>query len=304
MAANKGAPASVLNPTTFQEAREFAAIIAGSDLAPKDYRGKPDNILVAMQMGAEVGLNPMQALQNIAVINGRPSIWGDAMLAICQASPLYGGIEETFDEATMTATCTVIRKGQPPVVGSFSKSDAETAKLWGKTGHSGQPTPWVTYPKRMLRLRARGFALRDAFADALRGMISAEESEDTPIDVTPKADPPPTGRTDGALQHLEGYSVEEVDTSTLKTEQPEETPQTEAEGGVSTEAPAIPDGMDSAGKADGIFDMAIEAGESVQAAWDGTVKGLYDAAPRPEQKVIAQLLHFYLDVVESRPADG
>ena len=72
------------------------------------------------------------------------------------------------------ATCTVIRRGQTPVERSFSEEDAKRAGLWGKQG------PWTNYPKRMLQMRARGFALRDSFPDALRGMALAEEAQDTP----------------------------------------------------------------------------------------------------------------------------
>jgi hypothetical protein len=67
----------------------------------------------------------------------------------------------------------VKRKGEPDVHSSFSVSDAKRAGLWGKQG------PWSQYPKRMLQLRARAFALRDAFPDALRGLASAEEEQDT-----------------------------------------------------------------------------------------------------------------------------
>jgi len=57
----------------------------------------------------------------------------------------------------------------------FSKEDAETAKLWGKQG------PWQTYPKRMLAMRARGWAIRNVFPDALKGIQVAEEVQDIPM---------------------------------------------------------------------------------------------------------------------------
>ena len=130
--------------------------------------------------------NPRK-LQNIAVINGRPCVWGDALPALAQNHPAWGGMEESFDDETMTATCTVWRKGGPRHSQSFSRADAEDAGLWGKRGNNGQPTPWITYPKRMLQLRARGFALRNQFADALAGLITREEAIDMPqeIDITP-----------------------------------------------------------------------------------------------------------------------
>ena len=63
-----------------------------------------------MQWGAEIGLQPLQAMQNIAVINGRPSLWGDAVLALVRSSGLLEQFEETQTEDM--ATCTVKRKGQ------------------------------------------------------------------------------------------------------------------------------------------------------------------------------------------------
>jgi hypothetical protein len=162
-----------LAPRTFDEAQQFAKMLAQSDLVPKDYKGKAGNVMVAIQMGAELGLSPMQAIQNIAVINGRPSLWGDAMLALVLAHPECDDVQETDDGNT--ATCTVLRKGRKPVVRTFSVEDAKQAGLAGKDG------PWRNYPKRMRQMRARAFALRDAFADVMRGLHVAEEAQDIPM---------------------------------------------------------------------------------------------------------------------------
>jgi hypothetical protein len=118
----------------------------------------------------------MQALQNIAVINGKPSVYGDAMMALVQASPHCEGIEEILEgEGTVNpvAVCIAHRKGRMPVTARFSVEDAKRAGLWGKQG------PWSAYPKRMLQMRARGFALRDQFADVLKGLLTIEEAWDT-----------------------------------------------------------------------------------------------------------------------------
>ena len=78
--------------------------------------------------------------------------------------------------------------------------EAPRHPLWGKTGRNGAPTPWVTYPDRMLQMRARGFALRDVFADALRGVITAEEAQDIPTEPrfvpAAEAEPLPAGPCD------------------------------------------------------------------------------------------------------------
>lgn len=162
-----------LTPQSLDEAMKYADVIAKSDIVPSDYRNKPGNVLVAIQMGLELGLPPLQALQNIAVINGRPAVWGDSLIAIARAHPACEYIKETFDEKTMTATCKVKRRNQPEEVRTFSRADAETAGLWGKN-------TWKQYPKRMLQMRARSFAVRDVFSDALRGIAMVEEVQDIP----------------------------------------------------------------------------------------------------------------------------
>jgi hypothetical protein len=191
-------PARGLALSSFDDAFRFAQMVSKSEFAPKDFRGKPESCLLAIQHGSEIGLSPMQSLQNIACINGRPAIWGDAALALCLASNVCDGIHETIegDGDNMTAVCKTSRKGKDAnVVARFSVGDAKKAGLWGKQG------PWTQYPRRMLQLRARGFALRDAFPDVLKGLVTAEEAQDypavaqvetkEPVVVRPKFDTPP-----------------------------------------------------------------------------------------------------------------
>ena len=165
-------------PTSFNELLTFSNMLARSNFIPKNYRGKPNDIFCAIQMGAELGLAPMLSLQNIAVINEKPSIYGDAMLAICKASPFCENIEEYFEGDqtqinTLTAICKVKRRGfKNEITSSFSWKDAVKAGLTTKGG------AWSSYPKRMLQMRARGFALRDAFPDLLNGLITREEAND------------------------------------------------------------------------------------------------------------------------------
>jgi|GEM_PF-2043896 len=172
----------ILTPTNLGEAMKMAEILADSSIVPKDFQGRPGNVLIACQWGAEIGLQPLQAMQSIAVINGRPSIWGDAMLGLVQGSGLLESIDEEISEDGQVATCTIRRRGQAnAVVRTFTMDEAKRAGLSGKAG------PWQQYPRRMLQLRARGFALRDTFADVLRGVAIAEEARDMPVmrDVTP-----------------------------------------------------------------------------------------------------------------------
>lgn len=170
-----------LVPRTFAEAHEYAKLIAQSDFAPKDYKNKPGNVVVAIQMGAQLGLAPLQALQSIAVVNGRPSLWGAGLLAVCQTHPDFEDIAEVFegDGDKRKAVCTVKRRGRSPVVRSFSVHDAKTAGLWGVN-------TWAKYPDRMMQHRARGLALQDTFADAIMGLsVVREHPEELAAPQTP-----------------------------------------------------------------------------------------------------------------------
>lgn len=172
-----------------------AKAIVSSGLAPegltkgKSAEAATSAVLIAMQMGAEIGLTPMAAIQTVAVINGRPALWGDGLLGVCQGSGVFdhAAFKETISEAggTITASCTVRRlPNGEPVTRTFSTADAKQAGLAGKAG------PWQQYPRRMLQLRARSYALRDTFADVLRGFRSGEELADEPITVEATAPRP------------------------------------------------------------------------------------------------------------------
>lgn len=168
--------------SSLEDAFRFATAVSKSGFAPKGV-DTPEAILIAVQFGAELGLTPMSALQSLAIINGRPAIYGDAALALVRSSgELEKYVQATTGEGdSMKASVTVKRKGEAELTSEFSVADAKKAQLWGKTG------PWSQYPGRMLMWRARGFALRDAFGDILRGLRTAEEAEDLPPEknVTP-----------------------------------------------------------------------------------------------------------------------
>lgn len=192
-----------LTPQSLDEAMQFAGLMAKSSIIPKDYQGNPGNILIATMWGQEIGLAPLQAMQSIAVINGRPSIWGDAMLALVRGSGLLEYIKEEPTEEG--CTCTLKRRGdQFEVARTFTPEDAKRAGLWGKPG------PWQQHTKRMMQMRARAFALRDAFADVLRGVHIGEDAQDLPTErhmgpadeVKPDAPALPATRADKARDAL------------------------------------------------------------------------------------------------------
>ncbi|MCY1004028.1 hypothetical protein OV079_00275 [Nannocystis pusilla] len=160
--------------TNYETGWRLAKAIVAANMQPKSFGGGQQATcacFVAMQLGAEVGLSPMQSIQNIAVINGKPGIYGPAALALVEASGKLVDFDERLEGEgdKRQAVVTLTRVGRKERRFTFSVDDAKKAGLWGKQG------PWAQYPNRMLTARARGFALRDVFPDVLLGVTHSIE---------------------------------------------------------------------------------------------------------------------------------
>lgn len=158
-----------LMPQTFSEKYQMAKVLSCSGLIPQGLN-TPEKVCVALEWGHELQLSPMVAVQNIAVINGKPTLSADIMAAVVKRSPEFGGIEwrELTDRA---AECVVTRRSAgytETTVSRFTFDDAVKAGLTGKD-------VWKRYPKRMLKHRCLSYALRDAFPDILAGLYNPEE---------------------------------------------------------------------------------------------------------------------------------
>jgi hypothetical protein len=189
-----GHPVRAIVPQDFDGAWRIATLAVRGGLAVRGLE-TPEKCMVAIMHGMEVGLTPMAAIQSIAVINGRPTIYGDGAIGLVRGSGKCEWIKEfysgTFPNDDYTAHCHVKRKGDPEIIkGEFSVLDAKQAGLWDirarvkrfKRGGNesyevANDATWFKYPKRMLKHRAR-WALRDGFADVLKGLSLREEIED------------------------------------------------------------------------------------------------------------------------------
>ena len=167
-------PGKALEVRNIGNAYAVADLLVKTGFAPKG--STVETAVVAMIHGNRLGLDPLAAVQGIAVVNGRPTLWGDQLAAAVKGSSVFGGERVEYfgtgDDAGVRFT--VWRKGREdePTVETFAVRDAKRAGLWGKAG------PWTQYPRQMLYNRARAFAYRHAFPDALMGMRFREEEED------------------------------------------------------------------------------------------------------------------------------
>lgn len=169
-------------PQNIEEAFRVANAFHKSGLLPARFTSA-EMVLTAMQFVLELGLKPLTAMRQLAVVQGTPTIFGDLPLSLCYASSYLESIREyviakdgkeicvangNLNEAAWGAVTIVKRRGDPNILESFfTMDDAE------KAGLIKSPT-WQKYPKRMLRYRARSQALKDKFPDALNGISILE----------------------------------------------------------------------------------------------------------------------------------
>lgn len=174
-----GQPSYSMAPRNFEEAERLANIIANSGVCPTSLRGRPSDVLVILQMGHELRLQPMQALRTLGCINGLPFAYGDGFLALIKRHPDFIDIDERIEgditSGDATAYCTMTRRGQEPQTRQFSIKDAMRAGLWKKAG------VWTQYPQRMLQHRARTYAGKDVFPDAVFGLMSEDEARSVTV---------------------------------------------------------------------------------------------------------------------------
>lgn len=157
---------------TLEMCRQLGQHYACTEMVPKQYRQKPEDAAVAIQWGMEIGLQPLQALQNVAVVNGNATLWGDALVALVKQSGQCEYLSTTWDEQSQTATVKTKRKGEPTEeVRSYSMADAQQAGLAGRQTYQ-------QHGRRMIQARARSHVLRDVYADLLKGFQIREVVEE------------------------------------------------------------------------------------------------------------------------------
>lgn len=191
----------------YELAKRIAHTLACSSLVPDAFIGRPNDIFVAINMGSELGMEPFQAIQSIAVIDGKPCLYGDGLIGVVRASPKCLWIQESISDDGKTATCRTQRDGDPaPTEATYSMEDAVLAGIHNKPN-------WKKHPKRMLQMRARAYCLRDAYPDLLKGLGMAEEMMDHELTPPPiiSYDLPEPAHEASELMPVEEITLSEVE---------------------------------------------------------------------------------------------
>lgn len=275
-----GAPIVPIVPRTLAEVAEVARVILAANAIPDGLsmekgRALPEKevvsrVITVIMAGSEVGLGPMAALANIAIINKRRSIWGQAAVALIQSKGILesmkverigtqpgagAGTAQFVDDFGIRVT--MRRRGQPePYVGEYTVGRAKRAHLWMNTSKR----PWIEHPERQLQWRAFHLAATDGFSDCLMGMMVREVAEDLPSDAPVETD---TSFLDDAPQApaaqpaIAGPTEEHI-----PFEQPSEP------AAVAPEQPAVAPAVDSATAPQGVLGGGSDSSDpKIHAKW-------------------------------------
>lgn len=190
-------------PQSFEDVQRLASMVVASGLWKGDRKDseqqKHAKATMAIMQGLECGVPPIQAVQSIAVINGKCVMYGDLLTALLWSNGF--DIEQTITGSgdLMAATCTITRPNGKKITRTFSVAQAKKARLWdekptvkkqwdGKWEEKPNDSPWFKYPDRMLAWRALGNAQKDGASDVTKGLAIREDVEaELPIrDITPE----------------------------------------------------------------------------------------------------------------------
>lgn len=201
------AVAGKIMPKDFPSLLEMARVMAKSGMVPDGLRNNSEGVAVIILHGLELGITPTMAVQNIMVVNGRPTAWGDLVKALVIGSNKC----KMFDEDSASVAleqgrgrCHLVRENGMEVEVFFTIEDAKRAQLWEKKD------PWIKYPGRMLQMRARSWACRDLFPDVLKGMQIREEIEDIEV-ISPGVTAMPKAKAPAAHHVVDAVPVESAE---------------------------------------------------------------------------------------------
>ena len=176
-------PVALTGNLALDEAMRLSQVLALSSLVPKDLRGKAPDVLAVLLYGQEIGLRPMQALQTIDIVEGRPFITAKLWLALVRRS---GHQAKITAEDPGKSVSVWMKRGDDGTehTETFTLDDAINAKYVSlKDGkpyarsQSGKSLPWEVHTKDMLRARAISTCARFVCPEVALGYYSEADAQ-------------------------------------------------------------------------------------------------------------------------------
>lgn len=164
---------------------EMADTLSKSTIVPAVYQRRPENCFVALDMASRMGLSPMVVMQNLYVIQGKPSWSGSAMASLIRSSNQFTNVELNFVGTEGTDSWGAYVTATRVSNGKLLKGSTVTIAMAKKEGwYQKGGSKWQTIPELMLSYRAYAFFGRVYAPELLMGLQSAEEVEDVIVKST------------------------------------------------------------------------------------------------------------------------
>lgn len=169
-----------MDGNSFAVAMQISDVLAKSDIIPAQFKDKPANCLIALEMANRLAISPMQVMQNLYIVHGNPA-WSSKFLIACiNSCGRFTQLQYEFrnDEKGLACRAWAFEKATgEKLCGSWVTMQMAQAEGW--TSKSG--SKWVTMPEQMLRYRSATFFQRTYCPEILFGMQTQDEVEDIAV---------------------------------------------------------------------------------------------------------------------------
>lgn len=176
---------------TLDKLMEMSTMLSKSTIVPVNYQNRPENCLVALDMASRMGVSPMMVMQNLYVIQGKPSFSGQAIAAMIRSNPQFKNVELHFvgeegkDSWGAYVTAEKVSNGRLLKGGTVTIATAKKEGWYQKTG-----SKWQTMPEMMLSYRAHTWFGRVYCPELLMGLQSTDEVADVSTGSTQERNTP------------------------------------------------------------------------------------------------------------------
>lgn len=197
----------VLNNQTLKvDLNNIAKSFSKSEMCPKSFKDKPEEVYIAILKGLELGISPMQACQSICVVNGTPMLYGSIVYSLGMSHPNFESYDVEYSDNFESCKAIINRKKGKPVIFEYTKKEAEMEGLLGRD-------VWKKHLKKMLWRRATRVAFEMAFPDAYAGISLSEEEKIEDIQKQP------TSKLQTVIaEPIEEITMQEIDEEKLQKE--------------------------------------------------------------------------------------
>lgn len=156
---------------------KIAMQYAKSDLVPPIFKGKPENVIIAMGLSEKIGIDLFTIMQNLTIVKGKIGWTGSFCKVLIERTRKYKDIEYVFvgekgkDDYGCYLQATQKSNGKV-VKGTVVDMAMVKAENWISN------PKWKSMPQQMLSYRAASFFARLYCPEALSGIYTQEENED------------------------------------------------------------------------------------------------------------------------------